>query len=373
MTAPTLAPPTVERSTVERSTVERSTVEHSTVDPSTVGADLSRPCFDHLLSLSNRYGTFEHADHIEPRLSHGYCSDDVARVLVVVARQPRPSPAVRNLGHTALRFLADAQDPTGRIRNRRRADGRWQGRYGVEDCWGRSLWAFGTAACRAPEDWMAQSALAYFDHGAQQRSPWPRAMAFAALGAAEVLASDRHHLAARSLLVDTVTTIGPRSLDEAWPWPEPRLTYANAVLPEALLAAGHGLDRVDVVDHGLALLRWLLDRETVDGHLSPTPVGGAGPLDHRSAFDQQPIEVAAMADACARAAAITGDAGWVLGVELAARWFLGHNDAGALMIDGQTGGGYDGLEATGPNLNEGAESSLAVLSTLQQALRLAPA
>ena len=85
---------------------------------------------------------------------------------------------------------------------------------------------------------MRQSALAYFDHGAEQRSPWRRAMAFAGLGAAEVLDVDPRHGRARDLLADAVTTIGPLGADPRWPWPEPRLAYANAVLPEALIAAG---------------------------------------------------------------------------------------------------------------------------------------
>jgi hypothetical protein len=35
------------------------------------------------------------------------------------------------------------------------------------------------------------------------------------------------------------------------------------------------------------------------------------------------------------------------------------------MWDPATGGGYDGLTPTGPNLNQGAESTLALISTLQ--------
>ena len=79
-----------------------------------------------------------------------------------------------------------------------------------------------------------------------------------------------------------------------------------------------------------------------------------------------------MADACARAAAVTGDTGWRPGLELAGGWFLGDNDAGAAMSDPRTGGGYDGLQATGPNLNQGAESTLALISTLQHARALQP-
>ena len=50
--------------------------------------------------------------------------------------------------------------------------------------------------------------------------------------------------------------------------------------------------------------------------------------------------------------------------------FMGDNDAGQLMWDPETGGGFDGLHADGVNLNQGAESTLAVISTLQHARRL---
>jgi len=48
-----------------------------------------------------------------------------------------------------------------------------------------------------------------------------------------------------------------------------------------------------------------------------------------------------------------------------AAWFLGDNDAGTPMWDPATGGGYDGLTRQGPNLNQGAESTLALIATLQ--------
>ena len=40
------------------------------------------------------------------------------------------------------------------------------------------------------------------------------------------------------------------------------------------------------------------------------------------------------------------------------------------MFDPVTGGGYDGLTREGRNLNQGAESTLAMLSTAQHARRL---
>jgi hypothetical protein len=76
-----------------------------------------------------------------------------------------------------------------------------------------------------------------------------------------------------------------------------------------------------------------------------------------------------MADACVRATHVTGELLWRQGREACEGWFVGRNDAGAIMYDPTTGGGYDGLTPDGPNLNQGAESTLALLSTLQHARR----
>jgi hypothetical protein len=136
-----------------------------------------------------------------------------------------------------------------------------------------------------------------------------------------------------------------------------------------MITAGVALDDPDLKQRGLDLLEWLLDYETTDGHLSPTPVGGRGPQDSRPGFDQQPIEVATLADACARAAAADPRALWPEGIRSSAAWFQGANDSGLLMWDTETGGGFDGLLAESVNLNQGTESTLAVISTLQHARR----
>ena len=72
---------------------------------------------------------------------------------------------------------------------------------------------------------------------------------------------------------------------------------------------------------------------------------------------------------CARRRPSIRDAIWPDGVRAAAAWFQGDNDAGQVMWDPETGGGFDGLHADGVNLNQGAESTLALLSTLQHAQR----
>jgi hypothetical protein len=209
------------------------------------------------------------------------------------------------------------------------------------------------------------AALTCFDASAQHRPPSVRSMAFAALGAAEVLLVVPDHAPAARLLTDIAAYIGEPSQVPDWPWPEARLFYANAVLPEALIAAGSLLKDDKVRDDGLRLLDWLLTVESRDGHLSPTPAAGWGAGEPRPAFDQQPIEVATLADACARAHQVTGDPTWLIGVRRAVAWFEGDNDTGVPLRDPETGGGHDGLLHDGHNLNQGAESTLALISTLQ--------
>jgi hypothetical protein len=126
-------------------------------------------------------------------------------------------------------------------------------------------------------------------------------------------------------------------------------------------------ERLDDAAAAVSTLAWLVREETLADRFSFTPVRGRGPGDRRPAFDQQPIEAWAMADACARAHSVTGDARWARAVERAAAWFLGDNDAGVKMFDAATGGGFDGLETSGVNRNQGAESTLAFVATLVQA------
>lgn len=332
-------------------------------------AAIPPPKFDHLLRLTDRRGTFEHACFAEPRREHGYCTDDVARVLVVATREPDADGQVNGLAGIAVRFLNEAQAYNGACRNRMDRNGHWTDKPTTEDHWGRCLWGLGTAAAHSEVGIVRKLSVIQFGRAAQVRSKSLRAMAFAALGATELLSVDPQDEPARKLITDYAASLAaPNGFgDSSWPWPEPRLAYANAVLPEAMIAAGVALDRPALQQRGLDLLGWLLDYETADGHLSPAPVGGAGPGDVRPAFDQQPIEVAALADACARAAAVDAAATWPDGVAAAAAWFMGDNDAGQVMWDLETGGGFDGLHADGVNENQGAESTLAVISTLQHA------
>lgn len=328
------------------------------------------PRFEHLVRMTTSDGIFEHALLGQPRPEHGYCLDDVSRALIVTVRQPEAGPTVRGAVRAYLAFTERAQDASGAFRNRRRTDGSWEDSPSTGDHWGRALWSVGTTATQGRGN-LASRALAVAERAMLARSPWPRAMAYAALGAAEVHRAHPDHHAARLLLHDARKLLRPMPWDHQWPWPEPRLTYANAVLPEALIAIADRLDDAALMDQGLALLQWLLALQTRDGHISVVPACGWAPPEPLPAFDQQPIEVAALAEACWRAYEVTGVLAWLDAVDSCAGWFLGVNDVGLRLYDHSTGGCADGLHSGRTNANQGAESTLAALSTLQIARRAA--
>ncbi len=326
------------------------------------------PSYDHLSALSDHQGIFEHALFDAPRPEHGYCVDDVARALIVVTRESQQTVALAKLSAIYLRFLESAVGADGLAHNRMRADGEWSDEPAMGDWWGRLLWALGTVVAWGADPWTRARALRTFHLAARPQSGSLRTRAFAALGAAEVARVRPDDHIARAVLLRLVDAV-PVVTDADWPWPERRLTYGNASIPEALIAAGHALRDTDATAQGLRMLDFLLSLETSGDRLSVTGTGGRGAGETGSSFDQQPIELAALADACARAYEVTRDPTWIAPIMLAWRWFAGHNDGGTVMFDPETGAGFDGLERDGRNENRGAESTLAALSTCQQARR----
>ncbi|GIM96637.1 glycosyltransferase [Paractinoplanes toevensis] len=333
--------------------------------------DAPAPNWNHLARLSDDTGLLEHARNAIVRREHGYCVDDVGRGLLVASREHRPTAQIVGLAERYLAFLTHAQGPDGAFRNRMGYDRRWADEPGLGDWWGRALWGLGTAAARSTVPWIRREAGVAFRSGARQRSVWPRAMAYAGLGAAEVLRADPRDSQAASLLADAATAVGVPGPDPGWVWPSDELTYANPTMAEVVIAAGDLLGDEPLLRTGLKMLAWLCREQDNSGHLSVVPVGGwrADVPKHR--FDQQPIEAAAVADACAAALAVTGDDRWEEPLFRAIAWFLGDNDTQTVMYDPLTGGCYDGLTADGPNVNQGAESTLALVSTLQHARTLA--
>jgi hypothetical protein len=336
------------------------------------------PTLEHLSQMLGPFGLFEHARNDKPRPENGYCTDDAGRALALACRLPG-DPQAERLAEATLSFLERAHSGSGCFRLRLGPDGCWTGEPPSEDGGGRALLGLGVAASSAPWPRLRRRAETLFVRAADFRPRAPRAAAYAVLGATEALgapAPSRQLEKAARGLIEALAPVplgqtGAGGTDRHWPWPEGRLTYANALLPHASMKAAAALEDERAVARSLELLWWLVREEHLDGHFSFTPVGGRGPGGKKPAFDQQPIEAAAMAHACAHALDLSGDGRWVEPFWAAVGWFLGHNDAGARMWDPATGGGFDGLQPDGVNRNQGAESTIAFVATMELAQRLA--
>jgi len=252
-----------------------------------------------------------------------------------------------------------------------RYDRRWIEAIGSEDVHGRTVWALGSAVMLAPNDAILSLSIRMFHEAIQVPETFtsPRAWAFALVGLHAYLTrfgGDTPARRIRELLAERLLAQFKANASADWPWCEDVLTYDNAKLPHALILAGKESGNREMLAQGLLSLEWLVKLQVMDsGRVSL--IGNLGWLDRkgkRARFDQQPVEAMALAEACAQAYRVTGEEAWFDRARAFLDWFTGNNDTGASLYDYQTGGCRDGLSADGPNLNQGAESTLAWLIAL---------
>ena len=329
----------------------------------------------HVVSLSDDTGLLQHATYCVPRYSEGYCLDDNARGLQLMARLAdcgTGDPAeVRRLSARYLAFTSAAFDEQqGRFRNFLSYSRTWLESTGSEDCHGRGIQALGTVVGRSTEPGTTRLASRLFHAALPVVDTFtsPRAWASTLLGIEEYLRAfegERAVQQVRARLVDRLWDLHRRVSSSEWPWFEDQLTYANAQLPHALIASGARMGRPDHVTAGLESLSWLVDGQIRDGLFAPIGTSGFSVRGGTPArFDQQPIEAGTTVAACLEAGRITSEAAWGDRARLAFDWFLGRNHLHQPVYDASTGGCRDGLHAERANENQGAESTLAFLLAL---------
>jgi glycosyltransferase involved in cell wall biosynthesis len=330
---------------------------------------------DHLIRMTDGVGILQHALFTVPNRHHGYSADDQARALMVamLAERIRPKSAEwERLASRYLSFLHHAFDPESRrFLNFMDYERHWKGSVPTEDVHARSLLALAHVVAYSRNPGQRALAMQLLDETIPPTTSFvsPRALAMSLLGVQLYLrryagASDFRR--ERDELADLLYGRTSREGTEDWPWPEDRLTYANAVLPHALIEAGEAMDDEGMFQTGLNMLSWLDEIQTADeGHF--VPIGTEGwhvKGKDRARFDQQPIEAQTMIDACAAAYRTTKDERWRNSARKAFHWFLGRNDLGHPVYDYRTGGCCDGLHADRINQNQGAESTIVWLLSL---------
>ncbi|MFQ5432254.1 MAG: glycosyltransferase [Nitrospinota bacterium] len=329
----------------------------------------------HLRLLTDDTGMLQHAKYIVPDRSHGYCTDDNARALITVVMGQDMLPENGSLYELTSRYLSfldhDLNEKNGRFRNFMTFDRKWTEEYGSEDSHARAIWGLGVAVAMLKSEGQVKLALNLFKRALAALDGFqsPRAWAFSLVGIHAYLAhfsGDSETRRIRELLALKLFDLYTKNASPDWPWIENIVAYSNGRVPQALLLSGQWLQKGDLVEAGLRSLEWLIKIQTDPaGHFAP--VGSDGwyvKNGRRARFDQQPVEVHAMIDACIEAYNVTGEKKWIENARLCFDWFPGKNDLSAPLYDYTTGGCRDGLGAEGANLNQGAESTLAWLLSL---------
>ncbi len=333
--------------------------------------EVPEPPLEHLIRMTDDTGLYQHAKFIIPDREHGYCTDDNARAVIVANKyyaQYADEESFR-LFNIYLSFIYNACKNDGTVYNFMNYDRTWVAGEPVHDALGRTLWAFGSVIARPPLAKYISIIKDCFDRSiVHTPSLAPRGMAYAVFGMTEYLkqfpgASEIKRLFA--IAAGSINELYRQNSSADWQWFENILTYDNAVLVDAMFRAAAVMDNKQYLDTALATCDFLIENTFINGRFSPIGCKGWYPKDgERARFDQQPLEAVSTIMMLSQAYAVTKKPEYLKLQKKTFDWFLGDNDLQMPVYDFRTRGCGDGLEQSGVNLNQGAESLLAFLMGL---------
>lgn len=325
---------------------------------------------DHIKELTTDYGILQFSNFSQPDLSYGYTLDDNARALIdmVMYHDKSAEPIALKLAAVYLNFIVEIQREDGSFDNYKDYNRQLTPQnelVNLEDSNGRALWSLGftLAHCeKLPLDLVQQAQKAWDKavvHINEVGSP--RAIAYTLKGLYYYHLTSQDEEIKKSIvqLADKLLNHYHINSDKDWCWYEDYMTYANNVLPEAMLFSFLATGDLKYKKIALVTFDFLLSHYFMKGEFSViSNRGWFVKGSHKNTYGEQPIEVATTIITLHLFYEITGNVKYKEQLKVAFSWFLGNNHLNQIIYNPVNGASYDGLEEKNVNINQGAESTL---------------
>ncbi|MDD5071864.1 MAG: glycosyltransferase [Patescibacteria group bacterium] len=343
--------------------------------------------FDHIRTLTDKFGIIQFANHTKPDLNSGYCLDDNSRALLASAMlyQEKPLKSFLDLIIVYLKFVKFCQKSGGQFFNFISRHKTVINKSTSEDSFGRAMWAMGylLSVGNLPDN-LRKMAYVIFKKAKKNIASLesPRAIAFTIIGLAYAQGqiSGRkpagnnykkeygENLNQLKKMADKLVRkynqqiAKPKNIAKKWFWFEDYLTYSNFKMPESLLCAFAATGDKRYLKVAEKALKFLLPIHFEKSYFSAIGQNGWYFCDGKRAyFDQQPEDTSSAVEALVKAYEITKRKDYAEKAKIAFNWFLGRNYLSQMVYDEATGGCYDGLGKHSLNFNQGAESTISYL------------
>lgn len=358
---------------------ENSAVEHAMLfkdlaaDKITLHYNLPSINLKQIKLLTTNTGMIQFSRVNQPDLCSGYTLDDNARALIAMGMYYIDTHDIKSIWYINkyLSFIKFCLQPDGSFLNYVDIENNFTSQNknaNLEDSNGRALWALGYIISKKgliPGKICSEAIVIFrkvIPHIETIHSP--RAMAFAIKGL--YLYQESFKSIQNQILIKTLANRLIRSYkevsDEKWQWFEDSLTYANSILPEAMLYAWLITGESEYREIAITSFNFLLSETFNENGIEV--ISNRGWLkkgEVASHFGEQPIDVAYTIMTLSRFYEAFGDEEYLVKMEIAFNWFLGNNRLHQTIYNPRTGGCYDGLEDSHVNINQGAESTISYL------------
>jgi len=323
--------------------------------------------------MTTQTGIIQFSRISQPDISSGYTLDDNARALISMCMYLRLTGDEKSLIYIRLylNFIKLCQQPAGNFLNYVDRFDKFTGQnneVNLDDSNGRAIWALGYLI--SAKDFLPEKIVSKAISIIQKTFPHletiysTRAMAFAIKGLYYFYKAggspETYNLI--QTLAKRLVQMYKHESGEGWDWFEGYLTYANSILPEAMLytwlLTGDSIYK-DIARSSLDFLLAKIFKENGIEVISNKNWLQKGKK--AGNFGEQPIDVAYTMMTLSKFYDEFKDEEYLLKMGTAFNWFLGNNRLHQIIYNPCTGGCYDGLEENQVNLNQGAESTISYL------------